>query len=192
MVHNKALSRALSANPKSGDKVMKGNIRGITVGALLCALDIVFTRFLSVMLPPGMNFDRLSLQFLPNAMSGIMFGPLWGALICVAGDILGMTINSGGLNIMPTYTLSAATRGLIFGLFLYKKNLSYPRVLAAMAVVSIIVEICMGTAWQALYMGKAVSAVLMFKVPLRIVTTFVYSSILFGTGRAMKKAGLIQ
>ena len=169
---------------------MKENVRNLTFGALLCALDIIFTRFLSVMVPPGLNLDRISLQFLPNALSGMMFGPFWGALICAAGDMLGMAINSGGLSPLPVFTISAATRGAIFGLLLYKKNITYPRALAAMAIISVVVELGMGTAWQVLFYDKGVALILMYKIPVRIVTTFAYSSILLVTTKALRKAGV--
>ena len=81
-----------------------------TMATLLVGLDILFSRFLFVYTPG--NIDRISLQFIPNAFAGFLFGPLYGALILAAGDVLGMLVNSVGLPYSPLFTFSALLRGL--------------------------------------------------------------------------------
>ena len=54
--------------------------------AFLIALEIILTRFLSINTP----IVRIGFGFLPVAMAGILFGPLWAGLALVSRYILAL------------------------------------------------------------------------------------------------------
>ncbi|MBO4406988.1 MAG: folate family ECF transporter S component [Clostridia bacterium] len=105
-------------------------IRKLCYAAILVAMDIVFARYLAIPL----GYERLSLQFLPDGMAGILLGPVFGGLATLAADLLGMLIQSGGLSINPLISLAAILRGVIPGLILYKKEVTFKRALVSVGI----------------------------------------------------------
>jgi ECF transporter S component (folate family) len=160
----------------------------MVTGGLLIALDVVCTRFLSFY-TPGYT-DRISLQFVPNAFAGLVFGPLWAMMITVLGDTLGMLINSGGMTFTPLISIACAARGLIYGFMLYKRPISAARCVIAVSIVTVVVELGMMPLFLSILYGKAWVATLIAKLFTRIVTIPTYGIILFAVARGMQKSGL--
>ncbi len=130
------------------------------------ALDILFTRFFSVNL---WGVQRLSLQFLATALCAALLGPRWGMATAVLGDILGMLINSAGLAYFPGFTLTAALRGLVYGIGLHGRPLRLGRVLATEAVVSLGLNTLLNSLWLAIFFGRAYLGLLAVKLPIYLV-----------------------
>ena len=89
---------------------------------MLIALAIIMTRFVQIPLTfiPGFN-DRISLGFLPTAISGSLFGALGGGLVGGIEDLIrALIFPQGDINLL--FTLNAALRGVIYGLLLKKMN----------------------------------------------------------------------
>lgn len=84
--------------------------------ALLIALQVVLSRFLSI---PLWNM-KIGFSFVPVIIAARLFGPLGSVAVYAIGDIIGALLFPVGAY-FPGFTLSAAISGLIFGLFLYKK-----------------------------------------------------------------------
>ena len=91
------------------------------------------------------------MTFIPIAWASILFGPLAGALTGALGDILGWAVNPVG-PYFPGFTISGFVSGIIYGLFLYKKETTLLRVIAAAALMVLIVE-----SWFELNMDEYVS-----------------------------------
>ena len=157
--------------------------------ALLIALDVTFARFLRFYTPGAL--DRISLQFLPNALAGAMFGPIGGALICALGDVTGMLLNSDGMSFMPLITLACAARGLIYGLVLYKKEMTFPRTLIAVAAVTLVVELGMMPLFLSILYGNAWWVTLVGKLPWRIISIPTFAGVLTVVFRALKSAKVL-
>jgi len=135
----------------------------ITIG-LFIALEIILTRFLSINTP----FLRIGFGFLPVAMLGIMYGPVWAGLAYATGDILGMLIFPSGA-FFPGFTLSAALTGIVYGLILYNKPVTWKRTLVAASIVCLGINLFMDTYWLYILMDRAVIAM----IPARIVKSIV-------------------
>lgn len=145
---------------------MKNNskvTRLITIG-LFIALEIILTRFLSINTP----FIRIGFGFLPVALLGIMYGPVWAGLSYVVGDILGMLIFPSGA-FFPGFTLSAALTGFIYGIILYGKPVTWKRVFIAASIVCLGVNLFLDTYWLYILMDQAVIAM----IPARIIKSLV-------------------
>ncbi len=147
--------------------LMMKKVKILTTISLLVALDVVFTRFFSYMLPG--NLDRLSLQYIPHALGGLLFGPFYAAIACVVGDILGMFINSAGLVFTPMFTASAAVRGLLYGLLLYKKPVTLKRCILAVSVVTLVVDLGLNPIWMNILYDQAYLPILLAKIPVRVI-----------------------
>jgi len=168
---------------------MKNNVRLLVMCGLLIALDVVSARFLNFY-TPGQT-DRISLQFLANAFAGMLFGPVWGALTCVLGDVVGMAINPNGM-FMPLITLACAARGVIYGLVLHKKPVSILRSIVAVSVVTVVVELGMMPVFLSVLYGRAWGVLLIAKLPWRLATIPVYGMILYTVSRAAASAGIVK
>lgn len=124
--------------------------RILVTAGLLIALDIILTRFLAIQTP----ILRISLGFIPIALSGMLFGPLTGGITAALGDILGMMILPAG-PYFPGFTFSAFCSGYIYGTFLHKKAHSLPRTLLAAGVIIFVVDLGLNTLWLSFITGKA-------------------------------------
>ena len=123
--------------------------------AFFIAVEIVLTRFLSI----NTGIVRIGFGFLPVALLGIMYGPLWAGAAYAIGDILGMMIFPSGAY-FPGFTLSAFLTGLVFGLVLYKKDITWTRVLIASLIVVLGINLCLDTFWLHILMGQGYMAML--------------------------------
>ncbi|MDR0885275.1 MAG: folate family ECF transporter S component [Clostridiales Family XIII bacterium] len=132
----------------------------ITVVAFLIALEVVLTRMLSINTP----LIRISLGFLPIALIAIMYGPIWSAIAYAIGDIIGAMLWPTG-PFFPGFTLSAILTGLTFGLFLYRKPITWKQSLLPAILISVVINMLLNNVWLYMIMGNAVFGIL----PMRIV-----------------------
>ncbi len=154
---------------KQGRTVRNDYVLLIVYISLLIALDVIFTRFLSIQT----QFLRIGFGFLPVAFAGIAFGPFWGGITGAVGDILGMIIYPTDAY-FPGFTVTAFLTGVIFGL-LYKKKISVLRVLIASAAVCIILNLCLDTLWLDIMYGKGFLAILPARIAKCIINIPVYA-----------------
>lgn len=129
--------------------------------AFMIALEIILTRFLSVDVA---GIARIGFGFLPVAMVAIMYGPWFAGGAYALGDILGMLIFPKGA-FFPGFTLSACLTGIVFGLVLYKKEITWKRTLIASVIIVTCIDLLLNTYWLHILMGQGFLAM----VPLRIV-----------------------
>lgn len=89
-----------------------GTIQTMTLSAVFVAISIVCGKYLAINAGP---FLRFSFENLPIILSGIMFGPVIGAVVGGTADLIGaMIVYGGDMNIIVT--LGAISIGLISGL----------------------------------------------------------------------------
>lgn len=145
---------------------------------LLISMEIVLTRFLSFQTP----FVRISLGFIPIALSAVLFGPLMGGITGMMADIIGMMIAPMGAY-FPGFTISAFITGAIYGLLLYKKPKSIIRVSVAVLAITLIVHLGLNTIWLSMITGKAVTAFFVQRLIKSIVTVPLEISMIYVTCR---------
>lgn len=144
-----------NTNVKSG---MSGSNQGASVSAtsrvvmiaLLLAMEIVLTRFCSISTP----IVRIGFGFLPIAITGILFGPLWAAATYALGDLIGAVMFPIG-SYFPGFTVTAFLSGLVFGLILHNKPVTWKRALAASCLVVLLLDLCLNTYWLSILMDRA-------------------------------------
>lgn len=169
---------------------MNKRLKLIVTGGLLVALDVVCTRFLSFYTPGAV--DRISLQFLPNALAGLIFGPFWAMAICVLGDTVGMITNSAGMTFMPLISLACAARGLIYGFILHKRPITAFRTVLSVAAVTIVVELGLMPLFLSILYGRAWTAIFLSKLVTRALTIPAYGTVLYVVTRAMLRARIVE
>ena len=96
--------------------------------ALLAALSVILARILGFQPLP---YLRLSFEDLPIILSGLLFGPVAGALTGTVADLAGGLLSPYGIN--PVFTVGPMAMGLSAGLLrrLPAARADFPRLLAA-------------------------------------------------------------
>ena len=108
----------------------------LIVMAFLIALEIVFTRFLSIQLPIAR-----------------MFGPIKAGICYAIGDVLGMLIFPSGMY-FPGFTLSAFITGVLYGLILHNREVTTKRAFLAALAVLCSITVVLNTLWLYIMMGQ--------------------------------------
>lgn len=134
----------------------KININILVTVAVLIACEIILTRFLSV----NLQFLRIGFGFLPVAVTAILYGPIWAAAAYAVGDVLGSLIFPTG-PYFPGFTLSAVITGIIYGLFLYNKEITWRRCALCAVCIAVTVTLGLNTLWLSILYGKGYIAILM-------------------------------
>lgn len=124
------------------------NIKRIAFLGMLTAAFVVLGQF-SIRL----QFVSIGFTFLPVALAGALFGPVGGALVSVAGDFLVAILGPYGY--FPLMGTTALLSGCIFGLFLHRKWLSLPRVIACVVTESLACSVLLQTFWLDVLYGKS-------------------------------------
>lgn len=132
----------------------------IVVAGLLLAMEIILTRFLSI----NTTFLRLGFGFLPIAMLAILYGPIWAGVTYAIGDVIGAILFPSG-PFFPGFTLSAVLTGAVFGLILYKHEITWKRSLLASCVVVLFIDLLLNTCWLSILFGQAY----LILIPTRII-----------------------
>ena len=124
----------------------------LCVMGILVALQILLSRITAISVG---NWLRISFGFLPNAVAGYLFGPVGGLLVAVVGDALGTLLTGQAINL--GLSLATAISGLLYGLFLYKRPLSWVRVMLCLLAVSLFCHFLLNTYFLAAAGYMAVS-----------------------------------
>lgn len=135
-------------------------ITKLVVISFMITLEVLLTRIFAIFMPTSF---RLSLGFLPVSMTAIIYGPLWAGTAYALGDIIGMLIFPMG-PYFPGFTLTAFLTGIVFGLVLHKKPITFKRTLLASLIVVVVLNLILDTFWLYLLYDQAVIAML----PLRL------------------------
>ncbi len=138
--------------------------------ALLLALEIFLSRFLSIATPTL----KIGFSFFPIAIAAMLYGPLYGGLVGGLGDFIGANLFAVGAY-FPGFTVTGFLTGVVYGVFLHKQPKNPVRVLCAALVVCLLLNLCLNTLWLQIYLGKAFWVLL----PPRLVNSLVMVPIQF-------------
>ena len=108
----------------------------------------------SVFIPLGDSSLRIYFTFFIIALGASVYGPLMAVVAGCAADLLSFAIAPSG-PFFPGYTLSSMLGGLIYGLFLYRRDLSVVRVFLCKLTINVLVNMLLGSLWNSMMMGKA-------------------------------------
>ena len=100
--------------------------------AILFALQLLM-KFISI--PSGFANLGLGLTYLIFAYICLIYGPIWGLIIGFSSDIFGFIMKPTIFH--PGYTLQAMLTGFVYGLFLYKTDLKFSKVLLCRIIINI-------------------------------------------------------
>lgn len=110
------------------------------------------------------NVVQMGVGFIGSALSGALLGPWRAALVGVFVDIFGTLLKGNGGNFFFGYTLTALVSGLIYGFFLYKKPITWQRVVLTVLVVTLVCNLGMNSIWIHLQTQKAFAVFMQIRI----------------------------
>ena len=151
-------------------KSKKFNSRAITELALLIALEVILSRFLSIHTP----IVRIGFGFLPLAIMGILYGSWTAGIAAIFADLIGFILFPTG-TYFPGFTLTAFLTGFTYGFFLHKKPKLHLRILCSVLIVCVLLNLVLDTFWLSLLMGKGYIGLL----PTRVIKVLIMIPVQF-------------
>ena len=101
---------------KQHKKVIFDSVKMLTLAAMLTAMSVVIGILCKTFLNFGNGLFRITFENLPIIMSGIIFGPVVGALVGAASDLSSYLLSPQILTPNPIVTLGAALIGAVSGI----------------------------------------------------------------------------
>ena len=126
--------------------------RVLCTSAILAAMFVVLYS-IKLQLAPEL---RITFTFVPLALAGWLLGPVPCMLVGLVGDLVGCLLFPAG-PYFPGFTLTQILAGLVFGLFLYDKNVKqiFLPVLFSKIIISMVLNVGLNALWLSILYGKA-------------------------------------
>ena len=132
--------------------------RMLTTLALLTAMEIVLSRFLSI---NAWNI-KIGFSFLPVVVAAILFGPLQAAVVAALGDFIGALLFPIGAY-FPGFTLTAFLTGCVYGFFLHRKQ-GWLQVIASVGINQFVLSLFLNTLWISVLYGSPYGPLLLTRI----------------------------
>ena len=147
------------------------------------ALSVVLSFVGSIRINPYM---KIGVSEIPNLMIDYLMGPVVGGVFGAVMDFLKFLIHPDG-SFFPGFSLSAAVAAVIFGIFIYKKKITFWRLLISEILVKLIVNIGMNTLWLDMLYGKGFLAILPHRIVSNLIQLPIDVIVLFAVLSAVEK-----
>ena len=110
--------------------------------AVLLAMEVVLSRFFSIATP----ITKFSFAFVPLAVCGALFGPVWGGVMGALADLLGAILFPIG-PYFPGYTLNNALHGVALGMALKEGRRKWWQLALALVFNHVVIGIFLAALW---------------------------------------------
>ncbi len=124
------------------------NLQMICFAALIIALRVA-VKFISLPVAQGVTF---SFDCYVNSIGAVVYGPLVGLAVGAVSDTLGCILHPTGPYFFP-FIFTEMSSSFIFALFLWKRDISAPRVLLSKFTVNFFCNIILTSALMKVYMS---------------------------------------
>ena len=164
----------------------KFDTKMLVTAALLIAMQVILSRFLSI------NAWNLKIGFAFTAIfvAAYFYGPWFSAVVAVIADVIGASLFPSGA-FFPGFTLTALLTGIVFGVFLYKKQTPL-RIIGAVAIDQLVLGLLLNSYWLSVLYGspyvpllatRAIQCLVM--MPVMYITISALSKMLAGSKRRL-------
>ncbi len=148
----------IATNTSKGDFFMRikesakefGKTKSLVAMAMLLALRLALGYVTNIQLTESI---KIGFTIFPTTIACMMFGPVPGAVMGGAADLIGFFLKPTG-PFFPGYTLDSMVAGFLYGCFFYRREKLTPlHVMGALAAVTVVVNLCMTTSWISIQYG---------------------------------------
>ncbi len=136
---------------------MDSRIRKISLAGLFIAVSIILSRFFAGdMVIGGLSVLRISFGPIPIYLSGMLLGPVYGAISGILADSIGYLIKPLG-PYFPGFAVNGALTGLIPALLagFYREKQTWWRLLLIVVLVEALTSVLLTPLWLSMITGKA-------------------------------------
>lgn len=168
-----AVLLSISLYKYRGNSIYKKS-KALSLCAMLIAVNVIlsyFTLNLSAYL-------RIGFGFITAPAAAYMFGPVIGGTVALLSDVVSFILKPTG-GFLFTYTLNTAIGGMLCGLFLYKKKISFSRVFLLKLTEIIAVNIILNSIALAPQTGNGIIAILPARIVKNIILLPIQSIIVY-------------
>lgn len=128
--------------------------------AALVSIEVVLERFCSL----NTSLLRIGVGFVPLAVCGMLYGPVWAGAAGGLADVLGTFLSPYGF--YPPITFTAILTGVSFGLFLHRRKLRFfPHMLVCALVNCTVLGLFLQSYWLCLLNKMPYFAMLATRAP---------------------------
>lgn len=114
------------------------HVRTLTVTGIMIALALVLKLF-TINLGGDL---KIGLGFIPICVIAMLYGPVVCSMSALAIDFLGFFVeNNAGQAYYPPIALVAILGGIVYGIFLYRKNVKLINIICAKSIVNIFLNL---------------------------------------------------
>lgn len=160
--------------------MVKKRIQILVRLALLVAVEVILSRFLSISTP----INKIGFAFVPLALAGTLYGPWAGLGVGAVADLLGATLFPSG-PYFPGFTLTTALKGLVFGLCLHNSRAGNWRAITlAVCINAIVFSLGLNTLWIHMLYGSPYHILLISRIVQELVVIPVQIVVLRVVGAA--------
>ena len=110
--------------------------------AMLLAMEVILSRFFFIATP----VTKFSFAFVPLAVCGALFGPVYGGIMGALADLLGATLFPIG-PYFPGYTLNNALHGVALGMALKEGRRKWWQLALALVFNHVVIGIFLAALW---------------------------------------------
>lgn len=150
----------------------------LTQVAVLLAMEVVLSRFFSIATP----VTKFSFAFVPLAICGALFGPVYAGVMGGVADLLGAILFPIG-PYFPGYTLSNALHGVALGMALKEGRRTWWQLALALVFNHVVVGIFLSALWGHILTGSpywAVVAARTFQAAVMAPVQFIVIGLMMG------------
>ena len=131
------------------------HVKTLTTAAMLMAVSVVLGYFTIEAGP----YLKIGFGGVVNQFVYYLFGPVAGAVYGGVLDLVKYVVKPTGA-FFPGFTLTAFLTGIVYGVFLYNKPKTWPRIIGAVLTVCLVINLGLDTLWLSILMGKGYIALL--------------------------------
>lgn len=159
----------------------------IVMTALLIAIGIILGYF-SIQLTDSI---KIGISFVATQLTAVLYGPVVGGIMGGVADILKFIIKPTGAFFWG-WTLNAIVGPVIYGMMLYKKKLTFLRIIVSKIVVAIVVNMFLGCLWSSMLYGKGFWVLMGTKAIQQVIQVPIQSVIFYIFVKALQRAKVIK
>lgn len=127
------------------------NVRVLAFSGLVCAMAIVLESLPIYLMGQSL---KIFFSFLVVGLGCSCYGPLVGMAAGVIIDTVGFLLAGYGEPYFPGYLATAMLSGLIYGVLLYRRRITVPRLILLRLLINYGVNVLLGSVWKSMLYGK--------------------------------------
>lgn len=153
-------------------KMAASNIKDVKILAIAAVFIAMRIAVKFLVIPIGGESLKFSFDCYVNSVGSLIYGPVVGLLVGAVSDTLGFLIKPSGAYFFP-YIFVEMSSSFIFGIFLWKRKISAPRVLLSKFTVNLVCNIILTSAimkLQKFMIGESYNLINLVRIVKNLVT----------------------